>query len=316
LAALVDGVLAHLAYGQQLVNWIGLPFLFAVVLACVTLLLKRGRTRSEKALLLLAGFSLFNSFFYLGLTGAFGSFFKYPYATFPLMALVVAHWASAFLQPGTDNAATAARTWVQRVPWACGLIAAALAAGWQAFVERDMAIFQDHPVPLVTLEWLLFAAVIGGVVSRHWRGHLIIRCLAAVLLAVIGATSLAVSRIQAGASYPTKYHYGQTGLDETVTYIRGHAAPQEPIWAMKDVGHYATGRYFENYSGILKTGPELGPILDRLSHDKGVRYFVVTKGIGQDRVDVYGGLKDGLDHCCVVEKTFGNFVIYRAKVNE
>ena len=324
LSALMDGVLDHLTYGQQFVNWVGLPFLAAIFFSCGVLLFNFRRALAETILLVLAGFALFISIFYLGLTGAFGSFFKYPFATFGLLTLVVAHCLAQWLpldeppaQPANGGAMDRlAGSLRGKLPWALAAVAAVLAAGWQVFRLGDVAIFQDRPVSLTILGQILAAALVASALLNWRPGRVIGRYLVVALLAVVGATSFVVSRIQAKAAYPTKYHYGQTGFDETVSYLHEHAAPGEPIWAMKDIGHYATGRYYENYMALWKPGPEVSAILDGLIRDQGVRYFVVTRGVGQDRVDVYGGLKEGLDHCCHVEKTFGNFVIYRANSDE
>jgi hypothetical protein len=130
------------------------------------------------------------------------------------------------------------------------------------------------------------------------------------------ATQFGISRSQAVAVYPTKYHYGQIGLDEAASYLKDRLAPDEPIWSMKDIGHYANGTYIENYSSIFRKSPEITHNLIDAIKNRKVQYFVVTRAIGQDRVDAYVDLKTALDSCCVIDKEFGNFVIYRAKQHE
>jgi hypothetical protein len=115
------------------------------------------------------------------------------------------------------------------------------------------------------------------------------------------------------SSYPTKYHYGQAGLDQTAAYLRSNTEPGEVIWSMKDVGYYVNNRYIESY-GYYFSKPLENDLINLLQNSK-VRYYVVTTGIGQDNIDAYPNIKQILDTNAVREKQFGNFIIYKSKDN-
>ena len=170
-------------------------------------------------------------------------------------------------------------------------------------------------IAIIIFSIMGIAAAISALSAKK-PGSLLLTYGLSILLAVMVGTQFGISRSQAVAVYPTKYHYGQMGFDETASYLKERLVPNEPIWSMKDIGHYANGTWIENYSSIFKTAAEITHNLQDVIKNKGVRYFVVTKGIGQDRVDAYAELKSALDSCCVIDKEFGNFIIYKAKQHE
>jgi hypothetical protein len=82
---------------------------------------------------------------------------------------------------------------------------------------------------------------------------------------------------------------------------------------MKDVGYYATGRYYESYEYYFDRG--LDDDLVRMLQAGKVRYYVATVGIGQDRIDAYPEVREILEANAVQVRTFGNFVIYRSRAS-
>ena len=134
----------------------------------------------------------------------------------------------------------------------------------------------------------------------------------AMLSIAVGATigiGLGISRAQAISPLSTKYYYGQQGMDETVSYLKNRLNPGEVIWSMKDVGFYAGNHYSENYPDFFdRDGRHRVIALSR----SGIRFFVATKGIGEDRIDAYPEIQAALDECCTLVKNFGNYYIYKA----
>lgn len=324
ISALVAGVTSHLSYSKQFVNWLSLIFVFTFTLSCCHLVFQKVKSQSETILLVLAGFGLFVTMFYLSLTGAFGGFFKYPYPIFPLLVLVVAHFINRHLpvtHMGRDvtwneRQDTTAKFGFDRLWLILFVSVAVVACYYQSFVTKDIVTLEDHPVAFGVILAIMLIAASTSVFAAKKPASLLLRYGLAILFAVLVGTQFGISRSQAVAAYPTKYHYGQIGFEETVSYLKERIGQNEPVWSMKDIGHYANGTYIENYSSLFKTQPEITQNLQRVINNKGVRYFVVTTGVGQDRVDAYAELKSALDTCCVIDKKFGNFIIYKAKQHE
>jgi hypothetical protein len=157
---------------------------------------------------------------------------------------------------------------------------------------------------------LLGVAVVVGFAKDAWLPLPVLRLLAPAVLGLLLGVEVGISRTQAVASYPTKYSYGQAGMDEAVEYLRARLAPGEPVWSMKDLGFYVGNRYEENYGYFFD--PALTDKIAELAREGKIRYFVATTGIGEDRVDAYPKVREALEACCTEERRLGNFVIYRA----
>lgn len=324
MAALFAGIYGHLVYTKQFVNWLGLMFVFVLALACGALIFQKSKQYADKILLVLAGFALFVTTFYLSLTGAFGGFFKYPYPVFSLLVLVMAHYLQKHLFNGQEESdvirishrETSIKIGQKQILLSI-FIAATLAMGYyQLTVAKDIVTFQDRPVPFPTIILITATGLAIGMFFAKKTSSLWLTYGLVVLYGMLLGSQFGISRSQAVATYPTKYHYGQAGFDETVSYLHERLGAKEPIWSMKDIGHYANGTYFENYSSIFGSEPEITRNLQEAIKEKKVQYFVVTTGIGQDRVDAYAPFRSALDICCAVEKQFGNFIIYKAKQHE
>jgi len=321
IGELLAGIYGHLTYTKLFVNWLGIVFVFALTLACGSLFFQRPKVEADRILFVLAGFGLFVTFFYLSLTGAFGGFFKYPYSTFSFLVIVVSHFFlknivfnktdKEFLRISYHESTIK----ISRQQMLLGIfcLVTILMSYYQVAVAKDFVIHQNRPVTLSFVLILIGSAIVLSYFSAKKSGSLWLTCGLTILLAIMIGTQFGVSRSQAIATYPTKYHYGQSGYDKTVSYLKERLNPNETIWSMKDIGYYANGKYLENYSSIFRTKLEIENNLKKVINENNVRYFVVTTGIGQDRIDAYTELKAALDSCCVVEKQFGNFIIYKAK---
>ena len=285
-------------------------FCFAFAVAVAALGVRRKRTPADVTVLLLAGLALAVTAFYLALTGAFGGFFKYPFPVFALLVLPVAYSLGQCLQPASvpSNAEQLARARIAPASSALLLASLASATAWQlTWGGGDDALRGGRPLQVA---WLLAAgaaaAILGYALARS-PAMAPKRILAALLVGGVIGVSLGIDRTQAVRGYPTTYHYGQQGMAETVAYLRARVATGEPVFAMKDIGYYVNNKYFENYRFIFN------PRLDDVLRTGRVQYFVVTTGVGQDRIDAYPQFKAALDECCAVARQFGNFVIYVLK---
>lgn len=324
LSVFLDGVIGHLSYARQFANAIGLTSLFAITLAVGSLLFRKDRTKSDSIVLVFAGMAAFVTLFYLSLTGAFGGFFKYPYAVFPLFVLVLARYMSktlaimprykGWLTSRFGGALTPANMDVAWIVLASGMAVAV--CYFHNPVIRDASTYQDQPVAYSMMFLVPISALLLAGLSVKKPVELFMRYGLSALLAMMVVSQFWISRSQAVAPYPTTYHFGQMGLDETVSYLKNEAGTNETIWAMKDVGHYSGLKYIENYPLLFKPLSDMERGIGDLVEVRKVRYFVVTKNIGQDRIDAYSDLKTALETCCSVNREFGNFVIYKAKQHE
>lgn len=322
LVELLQGVLTHFQYTKQFVNWIGLPYLAAFAISVSYLISRRGTLKSENILLVLTGAGIFVMGFYLGLTGPFGGFFKYPFPVFPIFTLVIAHYLYEQIFKVSDTNSVFKISLVNRevnignnqILLAVFMVVSLFITYKQCVLGKDTVIMKNAPVEYTFLFILVGIGLVLGIFAARYSGRSFIKYATAILFAILLGTQFGISRSQAVATYPTKYHYGQIGLDETAVYLKGKLSQHEPIWSMKDIGQYASGAYFENYGSVFKTEEEIKTEFKDLVANKGVRYFVVTTGIGQDRVDAYINLKLALEVCCNKDQEFGNFIIYKAKL--
>ena len=318
------GIINHFTYTKYFMNWLGLPFVFALTLACGSLLFKKNISKNETVLLTLAGLGFFVTIFYLGLTGAFGGFFKYPYATFPILMLVIAYFiqSSLFIKKFDScsvklihqNIITEIKH--NKIIVLLVMTIALPLLSYELIMVKDIVILKGNPVSFLNISIVMIAALLLSLYIARSKQNLLIAYGAAILFAVVVVTQFAVSRSQSVALYPTKYHYGQLGLDEAIWYLKSKLAPNEPIWCMKDIGHYVSSKYIENYGSIFKSQAQIEHDLDINIKNNGVRYLVLTTGIGQDRVDAYPELRLAMEACCTVDQIFGNFIIYKAKHHE
>ncbi|MEI8196867.1 MAG: hypothetical protein WCI73_13285, partial [Phycisphaerae bacterium] len=290
----------NLAYLRTYIFWL-MPLTAGLMLAATTATgLKAWRDRDVAArdIFLLAGMGLFVTVFYLGLISPFGGFYKYPFATFTFLVLPLAYLGAQFLhdQP--------------RILWVM-LLALILAIGtWAAARWGDAALREARHCSVTALRIGIGVALSLGVLLGLYSRQGLARILFLLLIALGVGLELGVSRTQATAAYPTRYHYGRQGFEEAVAYLRSRVGPDEVIWGMKDVGYYVNNRYIESYGYYFV--PALADDLVALFKGGKVRYYVASRGIGEDQVEYYP-IKALLEQYCRVERTFGNTIIYITK---
>ena len=311
LSNLLKKIIANASHIQFFTNWITIVFLFAFFLSFGNLLSMKIKSHSEKILIILAGLALFVSVFYLSLIAPFGNFFKYPYPVFSLFVLTISYFLSihVFSIIKTDNLS---KKWPASSLSIVFILVFAFVSLMQLVKAKDIAILTNHSNSSLFLIGIVIVGIVTGALFNKFKSFKILSYIATSLLATLLGVQIGISRSQAVAPYPTKYEYGKIGFEETIAYLKGRVEPDEVIWSMKDVGYYVNNRYIENYGYIFN--PDLKNILITTIQEKKVRFFIVTTGIGQDRVDEYSTLKESLDFCCDVERVIGNFVIYKARL--
>ena len=99
-------------------------------------------------------------------------------------------------------------------------------------------------------------------------------------------------------------------MNEAINYLKLKTNKDEIIWSMKDVGFYVNDKYYENYPFFFDKSLE--PELVTMLKEGKIRYYVVTTGIGEDRIDYYKDIANILNSNATEEASFGNFIIYQS----
>jgi 4-amino-4-deoxy-L-arabinose transferase-like glycosyltransferase len=303
---LINKFFLNIYYIKSFSLWLTIPFIFLYFTSLFYLTFKRNKNISERIALVISYFGLFVSIFYLCLTGPFGGFFKYVFPVFFTFFIPISYffYNTLFSELKPIKVGSANNLILIFV------LIFLLVFLYRIFISKDNSYLTKETVNGLILFGALMTSFIFSI-QIHRRNIFVIRLVICALMACVFGNLLGISRSQAVAPYPTKYHYGQLGMTDTILYLKANVMPNEAIWSMKDVGFYVNNIYYENYGDIFSS--DLKPKLRKLVKDNHVRYFVVTHGIGQDRYDAYPVLQDGLNDCCKLDKQFGNFLIYKAK---
>ena len=107
----------------------------------------------------------------------------------------------------------------------------------------------------------------------------------------------------------TTYDYGQSGFEETVSFLKLNTRPDEVIASMKDIGYSAGRRYFETYSALY------GDSISESALTKGIErgdfvYIVFTELRGQDQL-IVNPLNQWIAQHCTLVRSFGNYRVYK-----
>jgi len=300
--ALFSKIYNNLNYGLQFIYWLTPEFILLTLTSLISLIRCKLKEKGNIILMALIIYSLTVALLYLGLISPFGRFFKYPYPVIWILAFSVADFIV--------NQYKSLLIYKYKDYIILYLIIIFVMTFYNFFNSGDAVIYSNKPIALYQLIAILFASLAFGFMCKN----ITIRFFILLIFTLMISSELAISSSQAVAKYPTKYEYGQLGLNETIDYLKDNVYHNEVIWSMKDVGYYVNNRYVENYADIFT--PNIKDRLVNLIQNNHLRYFVVTKGIGEDRVDAYPELKYGLENCCVEVRQFGNFVIYKARDHE
>jgi 4-amino-4-deoxy-L-arabinose transferase-like glycosyltransferase len=282
------------------IYWFTIPLTFVYLLSLVGIAAHKTYDKNTNVIRLIALFSLAVFIFYMCLIAPFGGFFKYPFPVFGLMIMNIVFFYHIYLSKIKINLFVPALVFI-----------AAFVIETRFF--RDDA-FLNHAI--LNFRWLILISMMAllyfGVLYAKKTSRYAQLALVYFFFVVMGF-QLGVSRIQAIATYPTKYLYGQQGMNDAINYLKLHTEKNEVIWSMKDIGFYVNDRYYENYPFFFNKALEPG-LISMINEGK-IRYYVATTGIGEDRVDYYKDIAKVLDTNATKVATFGNFVIYESKNN-
>lgn len=290
----VQRIIHNFYFFKLFIHWLTVPF-FVLVVTGFLYFIGRLSSRSSRTIFVLSLFGWLVLAAYTGIITPFGGFFKYPFAGFNFLMIPAALMAA------------------ELVDWRNGrnLIILLLGIFAGAALENrfigDSLIRHRAEAGYILISALVILSIVLAYVLHFLRTKISAGILVLILLMAAGGYELGLSRAQAVAPYPTKYNYGQTGLEDTITYLKANTAKDEVIWSMKDVGYYVNDRYEESYGYYFV--PELQDKLIRLMRDGNIRYYVATRGIGEDNIAAYPRIGNILVTYGKVEKTFGDYVI-------
>lgn len=288
------GAINNLKSFRSFVYWLTIPIVGLIGISSIGVLLDKTKDEKTKIKKLLVITSLLVTFFYIALIAPFGGFFKYPFPVFGLLLLNIALFYDRYLKDA-------------KVRWGYGIIAALIGFAIEKKLWGDSMFLTGKPFRGLIV---LLVVVIGWYLLIRMEKKIAAQAFVLMIFFAIGF-QFSISRAQAIAPYPTKYNYGQMGLDKATAYLKSNTEPDEAIWSMKDVGYYVNNRYYESYSYFFDKSLE-NDLVAKLKEGK-VKYYVVSTGIGQDSIDYYKDIKQILDAHAVQEKQFDNFIIYRSK---
>lgn len=290
----IVGAFENLGNLNHFIFW---PTIAVVILAGVASLVvllakeKDERTYVKKILVLMA---LLTTLFYIALIAPFGGFHKYSFPVFGILVLSIVFMLDTFKKVKIN--------WVYVVlAFLAGIVLVKLLKDSMYFAGVTFSYMWILPIVII----VAYLTLINKATQRYAQS------VAILVIAFALGFQLYVSRIQAVAPYPTKYLYGQMGIDEAASYLRANTEKDEVIWGMKDIGYYTNQRWVESYGYYFE--PKLHKdLIDKLQNGE-IRYFVATTGNGQDNLDYYTEVRDILETYATKEKQFDNYVIYRAK---
>lgn len=291
------GVVHNLDNLRYFVYWITIPLITIIGIASSRILLDKSSDDKSRVSKLLIATSLLTTVFYIALMSPFGGFFKYPFAVFGLLLLSVVFFIHKYLD-------------ISKLNYAHAFAALFLGFLTEKIFWADSMFLSLKPFTFLPL--ILVIIIIAYLLLSKLRSHRdALRSLLLLLVFFAIGFQLSISRIQALSSYPTKYLYGQTGMNDASEYLRSNTKPDEVIWSMKDIGYYVNNKYYESYAFYFNKSGEKD--LLKLIDERKIRYYVATTGIGQDNLDYYTHIRHILDTYTVKDKQFGNFVIYKLK---
>ncbi len=289
----IDKIIGNLSYTKHFVHWLTIPTTFLILFSICYLILK-AQKRQDWMVIILGLFGLFVSVFYLGLISPFGGFFKYPFPVFAFLLMPISIICSDLFTI-EDTKTTYLAVFI-------------LTIIFTSFVYTDI-VFLERRAFQLTFPLIILAVTLSIILVKVKRPKFTLSLILTLLFFSL-SSSLGISRYQAISNYPTKYYYGQAGMEDAITYLKGRVKEDELVWSMKDIGYYVNNRYVENYSYFFDK--KLQEKLILMTKDTKIRYYVTTVGIGEDRLDAYPEIREILDSNCQhnYPKTFGNFVIY------
>ncbi len=303
-SSLVVKIFSNFSQTKNLLISIGLPSIFLFLIAITFISAKGLHSIQKKKIIFLLSLCVTVTIFYCSLISPFGGFFKYPFPVFQLACIGI----SIFIFKCSEQIEIK-----NSIKFIALVTAIFILTATQALKFTEWATLKIKQAEPST--YLIFFAICifyGLILTLKHKNRIIEALPKLTIILFISALGInfGVARYQAISAFPTKYSYGQMGMNETIAYLRANLKKDEIIWSMKDIGFYAGNRYIENYDFFYNPDPDKR-ILSAIH--SGVRFFVSTQGIGEDRIDVYTNVREALEACCRLDKNFGNFYIYVPK---
>jgi hypothetical protein len=289
-----------------LVGWTGLVPWLAAIGAGIAAGWQTFRFRDKRSIhsLVLIVLALGCTAYYCGQTLTFGGApFKY---TFVYWGIIVA--CAALLLDFLLEASFRASE-VPRRRWATMAAAVYFVSALAGAVEVKDTIILTGPVRPYTWPLYIPALVLLAVMPVRRLAPRFAALVLACALSAAAGNSLGVAVYQSRVSYSTTYDYGQTGFEDTVSFIRVNTQPDQVIASMKDIGFKAGRKYIENYSAIYGGPDQVDRLTEAISSGR-VRYAVFTVQRGQDNLMMNPRLKSWIEQRCVLVRSFGDYRIY------
>jgi hypothetical protein len=306
-ARLQDQMNNFVITGPFMLSWTGLiPWIAApagILVAFRSAALKRDNRSLHYGLVICLAF--LTSFYYFGKTHSFGSApFKY---TFVYWGLILT--APLFLLFQTrGNAAESEARWPRGRLLTAFVVLCGMGVLLGHAKVRDSLMLDGFHGPFVWAVFLPAAAYLAALALAGFQTSA--RILALLVLSFYGGLQLGVGIYQSKVQYATTYDYGQSGFEETVSFLKLNTRPDEVIASMKDIGYSAGRRYFETYSAIY------GDSVSEAALIKGIErgafgYIVFTESRGQDQLIVNPRLNQWIAQHCTLVRSFGNYRVYK-----
>jgi hypothetical protein len=286
--------------------WTGfVPWLAAIGAGFVAVhqSLRRGDKRFTHSFLM-AGLALGCTAYYCGQTLTFGfAPFKYTFVFWGIIVACAALLLDFLLQASWGVSEVPVRQWAM-IAAAVYFLSALAGTAW----VKDTIIVNGLTWPY---KWSLYipGLVFLAVIPIWWLAPRFAALVLACALSAAAGNSLGIAAYQARAGYSTTYDYGQTGFEDTVSFIRVNTLPDQLIASMKDIGFKAGRRYIENYEPIYRGRDQADRLIEAISSGK-VRYAVFTAQRGQDNLMMNPYLKSWIEKNCALVRSFGDYRIY------
>ncbi len=293
----VMGAIHNLGNFNTFIYWFTIPLVIVLGVAVISVFASKMRDDRDKIKALIIAMAVLTTLFYVALMSPFGGYFKYPFPVFGLLLLSIVFMYDRYL------AGTKFNIWHAAIALVAGFIIEKQLWGDAIFLTRQ-------PLEVGILIILVLVAIGLYILLIKPKTNSITATFLILLIAFSIGFQLSISRIQAIAPYPTKYLYGQLGIDDMAAYIRANTTPDEVVWSMKDAGQYAQRPHIESYAYYYDKSLK-DDLINMLEEGK-VRYFITTTGIGEDNIDYYDNVREILEEYATKEKQFNNYVIYKS----
>lgn len=293
---LISKILENISYGRTLLNWILPEFIFIFMISVIGLFRTKS-TETSKTMTLFALISIIVTLFYVALIAPFGGFFKYPFPVFSFICLIISYFVANNIKTNIPPKV---------------ILVFLIVLGISVLLNKSRGLFgTSGSFNMGILNYIYFFLVVGSIFFYIIKKLLVSKTLFLVFFTFIMGALLSMSYDQAKSQFSTKYLFGQTGISESVEYLKANTDDNEVIWSMKDIGYYVNNRYIENYGFLYDPKGEYN-LKELLSTNK-LKYYIMTTGIGEDKAEIYTNLSNLLNKEAILVKRFGNYLIYKDK---